>query len=265
MLYYRTDDKKGKVAGAAAGAGYVLLWVLMMLFLNFTFEDADAGGGILIDFGDTDTASGLVDPDVSDITDPDPAENSAPDFTEEDIATQDFEEAPEVVRPERPEMAVQQPQPAERVESERPRQEPAPTVNPQALFPGRTESSRSTSQGSAPGGSGNQGSPDGSPQGDHDGTGSGGSGTGFSLAGRSVVGALPSPSYGSNKQGRVVVEITVNPAGNVINAVYRPVGSNTNDEALVAAALRAARQSRFNKIDGDDNQTGTITYNFRLK
>ncbi|MCD8071687.1 MAG: TonB family protein [Alistipes sp.] len=265
MLYYRTDDKNGKVAGAAAGVTYVLFWVLLMLFLNFTFEDKDPGGGILIDFGDTDTASGLMDPDINDVTNPDAPEESAPDFSEQDIVTQDFEEAPEIARPEQPDTRVRQPQPAERVENERPRQEPTPTVNPNALFPGRTENSPSRSEGSAPDGAGNQGSPDGSPQGDHDGTGTGGSGTGFSLAGRSVVGALPSPSYGSNKQGRVVVEITVNPAGNVVNAVYRPVGSNTNDEALVAAALRAARQSRFNKIDGDDNQTGTITYNFRLK
>ncbi|MCD7969289.1 MAG: TonB family protein [Alistipes sp.] len=266
MFYYRTDsdDRRGRVIGGVAGACYVLFWVLLMVFWNFSFAEPDTGGGILIDFGDSETGSGLVDPAVNDITNPDVPEFSAPDFAEDDIATQDFEEAPEVVQPDRSNNNSQQPQ-NQRTDSERPPQEQPRTVNQQALFPGRTENSTSQSEGTSPTGPGNQGSPDGSPQGDHDGTGGGGSGTGFDLAGRSVIGSLPAPAYGSNKQGRVIVEITVNAAGEVVNAAYRGAGSQTNDAELVAAALRAARQSRFNKIEGDGLQTGTITYNFRLK
>lgn len=264
MLYYRTDDSSGKVAGIVAAAGYILFWVILMLFWSFTFEHPDTGGGILIDFGDTESASGLMDPDLNDITEPAVPDYSAPEVSQEEFLTQDFEEAPAIAQPERTVPTPQTPQPQpESTRDERPPQ-PERTVNTSALFPGRTEGSTSQSEGSADTGAGNQGSPDGSPEGDHDGTGGGGAGTGFDLAGRSVIGSLPAPSYNSNTEGRVIVEITVNPAGNVVNAVYRPVGSTTNNSALVSAALNAARRSRFNKIDGESNQTGTITYNFRL-
>ncbi|MCD8101899.1 MAG: TonB family protein [Alistipes sp.] len=264
MFYYRTEDKRGKVAGLAAALCYVLFWIILMLFWSFTPDRTDYDGGIMIDFGDTDSASGIADPDLNDIVNPMSPDFSAPDPTDNEYVTQDFEEAPEVVQPEQNRDDPRQQTPQEANPTERPPQ-PERTVNQNALFPGRTENSTSQSEGNSDSGVGNQGSPDGSPQGDHDGTGSGGGGAGFDLAGRSVIGSLSSPAYGSNKQGRVIVEITVNPAGEVVNAVYRPVGSTTNDSELVSAALRAARQSRFSKIEGDGLQTGTITYNFRLK
>ncbi len=43
MLYYRTDDNRGKVVGIAAAVGYILFWVALMLFWSFTFERPDTG------------------------------------------------------------------------------------------------------------------------------------------------------------------------------------------------------------------------------
>ncbi|MGL5273623.1 MAG: energy transducer TonB, partial [Phocaeicola sp.] len=41
--------------------------------------------------------------------------------------------------------------------------------------------------------------------------------------------------------------------------------TNTSTEALRKAAEDAARKARFNQVEGVNNQTGTITYYFRLK
>lgn len=87
-----------------------------------------------------------------------------------------------------------------------------------------------------------------------------------SLAGRSLQAALPRPEYGAREEGRVVIEITVDRQGRVTDATYRSSGSTTQNSTLINAALRAARQARFNE---DENaaisQRGTITYNFRMQ
>ena len=65
-------------------------------------------------------------------------------------------------------------------------------------------------------------------------------------------------------EGRVVVNITVNPAGKVIaTSINRR--TNTVNPELRKAAEDAAKRAYFNQIDGIDNQSGTITYYFKLK
>ena len=87
-----------------------------------------------------------------------------------------------------------------------------------------------------------------------------------SLSGRSVVGALPLPSYNSQNQGRVVVAVTVDQNGVVTKAQAQAQGSTVQDAVLWRAAEEAARKARFNvKRDAPVFQTGTITYNFVLK
>lgn len=95
-------------------------------------------------------------------------------------------------------------------------------------------------------------------------TGAGGYGT-FDLNGRSLgEGGLPKPVYNVQDEGRVVVTIVVNPAGQVISTSINK-RTNTVNPALRKAAEEAARKARFNAVDGVDNQSGTITYYFRLK
>ena len=87
-----------------------------------------------------------------------------------------------------------------------------------------------------------------------------------SLAGRSLQGALPRPEYGAREEGRVVIEITVDRRGRVTDATYRSVGSTTQNSTLINAALRAARQARFNEDENAPiSQRGTIAYNFRMQ
>ena len=112
-------------------------------------------------------------------------------------------------------------------------------------------------------GEGIQGSPTGNaPSGATSGTGGYGS---FNLGGRSLgEGGLPRPVYNVQDEGRVVVTITVNPAGHVIaTSINRQ--TNTVNPALRKAAEDAAKKARFNAVSGLNNQTGTITYYFNLK
>jgi hypothetical protein len=103
---------------------------------------------------------------------------------------------------------------------------------------------------------------------------SGGPGTGgpggkggisYSLQGRGVQ-ALPSPRYDYQKEGKVVVEVSVDPSGKVVAANPGIKGSTTLDEYLLKVAKEAALGARFEvKQDAPTLQKGTITYNFILK
>lgn len=87
----------------------------------------------------------------------------------------------------------------------------------------------------------------------------------FDLNGRSLSGdGLPRPINTVQEEGRVVVTITVNPEGKVI-ATSINLRTNTSNPELRKAAEDAARRARFNRIEAVDNQTGTITYYFKLR
>ena len=87
----------------------------------------------------------------------------------------------------------------------------------------------------------------------------------FDLNGRSITGCgLPNPTNTTTDEGRVVVNITVNPSGEVIaTSINRR--TNTVNPELRQAAINAAKQAAFNKVNSKDNQIGTITYYFKLR
>ena len=88
----------------------------------------------------------------------------------------------------------------------------------------------------------------------------------WNLNGRSLVGGLSKPENKSNKEGRVVVDITVNQSGKVIQAKARALGSTVQDAALWKAAEKAAMETTFNTdYRANAVQTGTITYIFKLR
>ena len=131
---------------------------------------------------------------------------------------------------------------------------------------GKTDNgSKSGGQGNTYG-SGNQGSPDGTPGANQYGLGGGaGKGISFSLAGRNAR-SLPKPTFPGNEAGIVVVEVTVDKFGKVTKALPGIKGSNTVDTDLLEAAKKAALAANFNT---DSNapafQKGTITYHFILQ
>ena len=91
------------------------------------------------------------------------------------------------------------------------------------------------------------------------GHGSGG-GTSWSLMGRGIKGTLPMPSNNFKQEGKVVVQIRVNTAGDVVEAKH--VGGNVNDRQTIQLALDAAKKAKF--TEGDAETIGTITYIFKL-
>lgn len=124
---------------------------------------------------------------------------------------------------------------------------------------------------------GNEGRPDGSPDGSPDGTGKGlgGNGTGIdgldkdgikiNLAGRRVS-KKPSITASSNDVGIVVVNITVDRAGNVIKAEPGARGTTTLNLDKLQKAKRAALDTKFSpKADGPEEQYGTMTVNFTFE
>lgn len=111
-------------------------------------------------------------------------------------------------------------------------------------------------------GTGTQGSPAGSGNTGKV-SGVGGMGT-YDLGGRGVgAGGLKLPSYNVDDYGTVVVDIIVDPKGNVIEASIGR-GTNTTNATLRNESLRAARQTKFNVVSTPNNQKGTITYKFNL-
>jgi TonB family protein len=63
-----------------------------------------------------------------------------------------------------------------------------------------------------------------------------------------------------NQEGKVIVQIRVNAAGNVTEATIK--GGNVSDKQTQQLALDAARKAKF--TEGDHDQIGTITYIFKL-
>ena len=90
-------------------------------------------------------------------------------------------------------------------------------------------------------------------------------GYGISLNGRSIsAGGLPRPAYTSQEEGQIVVNITVDPKGNVI---FAEIGKDTNidNASMRKNAIDAAKRAKFNSINSANNQSGTITYLYKLK
>jgi outer membrane biosynthesis protein TonB len=175
------------------------------------------------------------------------------------------------------------------------KKEPAPVVekprvpNKAALYKPNSQSGSQTSQGVTKG-SGDQGDPNGlqgsatygkgGNGGEGTGGGSGGgSGTGtgtgigngvgpgisYNLSGRSMV-IIRKPEFTIQKEGIVVVEITVDKTGKVVAAKPGVKGSTIVDNTLYSAARKAALESRFNlKDDAPDLQVGNLTYHFKLQ
>ena len=85
-------------------------------------------------------------------------------------------------------------------------------------------------------------------------------GNSWNLSGRGIKGTLPKPANTFNQEGRVIIEIRVNAAGNVISATIK--GGTISDKQTQQLALDAAYKAKF--TEGDHDQIGTITYNFKF-
>ena len=85
-----------------------------------------------------------------------------------------------------------------------------------------------------------------------------------SLKERGLVGALPVPKYRGTKEGKIIIDVTVDATGKVTGASYQPKGSTITDGYLIEDAKAAALKARFTEkrtpVEG-----GSITYIFRME
>ena len=290
--------KKHRITGLI---GTLVLHVLVLVFLllvAISKPKLQEEGGVPVMLGNMDVAQGNADPytltDVDVLDEPQlPTEATIPEPVPEapmksEMITQEDEPTIAVPKKETPkptpktEKVKKKPvqkesvKPKEKTEAEKKaeaerlatekkaaEQKAAAEAAAKRIAGAFGKGTQAGSKGTGTVGTGIQGSPTGnSAEGQSSGVGGYGS---WDLNGRSLgSGGLPRPIYNVQEEGRVVVTITVNTAGQVIHTSINK-RTNTANAALRKAAEDAARKARFNAVNGVNNQTGTITYYFKLK
>lgn len=265
--------------------GTVIVHLVILLILLFVFihgTEVQEEGGVPVMLGNTELSQGDSDPytltEVDILNEPQmesvPEQTSDVEASEQEMITQDMEETVAVTpqkkkdtakktekeQPKKtvPEKTREQIEAEKKAAAEKAAAEAAAKKIAGAFGKGTTMGSK----GSGTTGKGIEGSPTGNGNVGKS-TGVGGVGS-WDLNGRSLNGSLPVPVYNVQDEGRVVVTITVNPAGKVISTSINK-RTNTVNAALRRAAEEAARKATFNTISGVNNQTGTITYYFKLR
>ena len=248
------DNKEKKSRGIAiVGTIVVHALVVLVLFLMAFRTPLPLPGeeGVEVDLGMMDQGMGNIQPEKSAIpmaTQPQQVQSK----TEEDIVTQNDEEAP----------AIEKPKNIKPKQETKPVEEPKPTVNQKALFKGSNNPQAGGSEGIT-GQPGDQGKPNGlAGIKKYDGNGGKGNGTGYDLGGRGAK-SLHRPDDDFNEEGRIVVDIWVNRAGQVVRAEVATKGTDIIDNAMRQKAIQAARRSTFaSDPNAPEEQHGTITYTF---
>lgn len=262
----------------AVGTLLVHLAIFILLFVIYIRQPEEAGeSGVPVMLGNVDVSQGMFDPATMTevkiqperIT---PPEEIIPEEVEQDMLTQTEEETVAIKpkqapkpKDKKPKKEEEAPKPKEKTEAEKraEAEKAAAEAATKRIAGAFGKGSQMGDKGSTATGSGSEGSAEGnSSVGKNSGV--GGYGT-FDLDGRSLgEGGLPRPIYNVQDEGRVVVTITVDPSGRVINTSINK-RTNTVNASLRKAAEDAARKARFNAVSGVNNQMGTITYYFKLK
>jgi len=248
-------DKRKGILGTILFHGLLLV---AFLFMGLTYQiPPPPEEGISINFGFSDEGLGEIEPESTEETTEIVEEEVIEQQIEstEEIVTQSETETPAVEKTEEKEKVVKKEDPKEEVIEEE-----KPEVNKKALYPGKKKN-ENQSEGEK-GGEGNQGVVDGDQNSDvYDGGGIGEDGTAYQLGGREAI-KKPKPQ-GNKIEGKVVVLITVDRLGNVINAIPGTKGSTTYDKKLLQRAKEAALKTKFDpKQSADEKQAGKIIYHF---
>jgi outer membrane biosynthesis protein TonB len=298
-----TTEEKRKSFLIATCIYAVLL--LIMFFIRF-WPPSDAelamlaggggGGGVEVNFGDTDFGSG--DNFKSEVLDVKDATKQTPSETtpEEDIISQDADaEKNDVVIPKHDIPKTPKPVVVKDVKPVIVKPKVNTTANSaldniikgnkggdgnsgtagnQGSSNGSINSSGYGNGGSGGGTGGGNGPGNGTGTGPGSGSGSGGgngsgnglgNGSGYSLAGRKAL-SKPAPVYNCNEEGVVVVQITVDKNGNVIEAKPGARGTTNTASCLASQARIAAMKTKWEASPTNaEKQVGTIKYNFSLK
>ncbi|MDR3129547.1 MAG: TonB family protein [Tannerellaceae bacterium] len=246
----KTANNKGYTTSLYGWMGTLTFHALLFLILWFSVLKSKAPEereGILVHFGEIDAVAGTFEPqDAPTETDNTtaPAESTPEQPTpSEHLVTQKVEESvtvPDNRRKEEEEEARRQEEEHKRKEAERLRKEKEAAIAQRISGAFGASNSTGSNVSSTEYGS-------------------------FSLSGRTLgTSGLPRPAYVIQEEGRIVVNITVDPQGRV---VFAEVGRGTtiDNEAMRHSALEAARRATFNSIESTHNQSGAITYVYNFK
>ena len=245
------NEKKDKGI-AIAGTIIVHALAVLVLFLMAFKTPLPLPGeeGVEVDLGMMDQGMGNLQPETPAIpmtAQPEQQQSK----NEEDIVTQNDEEAPAIEKPK-----------TTKTKQEQPSEQPKPTVNQKALFKGSNNPQAGGSEG-VTGQPGDQGNPNGlAGIKQYDGQGGKGNGTGYDLGGRGAK-SLHRPSDDFSEEGIVVVDIWVNRTGQVTRAEVARKGTTLINNDMRQKAIQAALRSTFaSDPNAPEEQHGTITYTF---
>ena len=277
MAFNENINRNKARIGTIVFHALLLLW---FAFYGLTYQDPPPEEGIAINFGYQDDGAGNTS-QADPTTPPAPAEPVEAPHAQEEVVTQDIDEAPVISEPT--EETTTQTQTAPVQEQTTPDPEPDPQPTEEELERQRKQDRlnrmfNTQNQGNGQGegetqGGGDQGDPNGdilSPNR----TGNGGIGNNgqYRMNGRPV--KIPEPETGCNYAGVVVIKIAVNADGEVYEAELAPnnqipaglvksnFGSNT---CLVNKAKKAANASKWSADPGNLRRVGFIVYRFDLQ
>ena len=263
MSYFKTEEEKKSFRITVA----IHIVIVLLLFLfGLKYFDPPIEQGIAVNFGTTDFGSGEIQPLEQIQTSPSQTqaqpETSEP-VVEEDVVTQDNVEAPVTKKVEKPKENTTPPkeQPKERPKAElTPDKETSDAVSSFINAPKQDGVAQSGEGDDNK--AGDEGSPDGSP---YYGIGKGLDGDeNYLLRGRRAVNKVIIVQD-CDREGIVVVDITVDRNGNVTSAVPGVRGTTNNSKCLTDPARQAALETKFNSDPkAPVGQRGQIIYRFSL-
>jgi outer membrane biosynthesis protein TonB len=267
----------------------ILFHVLLLLWFAFTglkYQDPPPEEGIAINFGYEDDGAGTTS-QAATATPPPPSTPVETPQAQEQVVTQEIEEAPVINQTEEPKTKPKQPTTdpvktkPDPVKETQPDPVPDPQPTPEEIERQKQQDRlnklfNTTNKGSGSGegvtkGGGDQGDPNGDPLSPNR-TGNGGVGNSgdYYLVGRDAQNR-PKPINDCNKEGVVVVRIRVDSNGKVVevtggvNIPNGPVSNFGTSTCLVDRAERAARKTTWTPKSGADLQVGYIVYRFELQ
>ena len=282
MAFNENSNRNKAKIGTIVFHTLLLLW---FAFYGLTYQDPPPEEGIAINFGYEESGSGTTSQAAQATPPPTPAQPVKTPAAQEQVATQDVEDAPTIEEPTEETPKETQPDPVQ--ETPEPVKETTPEPDPQPTeeeleqqrkqerlnkLLGTQNKGNGQGEGVTEGG-GDQGDPNGNPLSPNR-TGNGGVGNNgkYWMSGEPI--RLPEPETGCNYEGVVVIKIVVDETGSVREAELAPqnqipqglvrsnFGSNT---CLVNKAKIAAKNSKWSADAGNFRRVGFIVYRFELQ
>jgi len=278
-LFQTEQEKKSLIITVTSFTLLFLLFFLLKFSDSLPLPEMEGGGGggeIAVNFGDSELGSGDNFDSKEVVTaEPDKAEDSPTE--EKEIIVSKNEEAPAVVEVKKPDTKIEKKAEDKPVVKPTPKPSKSTSDAVSNLLNGsnkegdgndKTAGNKGKSNGdnNSKGYNGGGGKGEGLGEGDGYGDGIGkGSGNGnYQLGNRKAINT-PKPKYTCIEEGIVVVQISVDKSGTVINANPGVRGTTNSAKCLLDQAKIAAMNTKWQAdATAAETQIGKIIYNFKL-